>query len=53
MSESWSFGAAQSEEIMPPKNVLPENNKRYTDAEAKQPIKFQWTAVVLQNKQSL
>ena len=44
MSEPWSFGATQSE-ITPPKNVLPENNKRYADEEAMRPIKFQWTAV--------
>ncbi|MBL7747122.1 MAG: hypothetical protein JNM19_06825 [Chitinophagaceae bacterium] len=45
MSEAWTFSAAQPDEISPPQNVLPENNKRLTVEEAQREVKFQWTAV--------
>lgn len=45
MSEAWTFSAAQPDEISPPQNVLPENNKRLTLEEVQREVKFQWTAV--------
>ncbi len=45
MSEAWTFGATSASEITPPKNVLPENTKQLSDPDAKQGVRFQWTAV--------
>lgn len=46
-SELWSFGATSPAvtEVSPPKNVLPENNKRIPLAEAQREVKFQWLGV--------
>jgi hypothetical protein len=45
MSEAWSFGAEDAADITPPKNVLPENNKRLSPEEVQHDVKFQWTAI--------
>lgn len=44
-SKEWSFGATSPARITPPKNVFPENNKRFSHEEAKQGVKFQWTPI--------
>ncbi|HEV7782282.1 MAG TPA: hypothetical protein VGO58_13505 [Chitinophagaceae bacterium] len=45
MSEPWSFGAASTNEITPPKNMLPENSKQFNGDDAKHEIRFQWTGI--------
>jgi hypothetical protein len=44
-SEPYSFSAKQNEkgEL---KNTFPEDNKKFTDAQAKSPITFRWTPIV-------
>jgi hypothetical protein len=45
MSEAWTFGATNTEEINPPKNVFPDKNKQISVEDAKREVRFQWTAV--------
>lgn len=44
-SEPWTFKVKQSAEITPPKNVFPENNKKFNLGDLTKPLIFKWTAV--------
>jgi hypothetical protein len=44
-SEPWTFKVKQSDDIAPPKNIFPENNKKFNLGDLTKPVTFKWLAV--------